>query len=191
MRWGWSVLLAVTLFTVPMPSAHALKIGYVNLRFAVRNVTDGKQAQARLKRMRAGYQKALNKGRKNLEKARKLYMKRRALLRGKAKKREEMKLQKMIVTIQRRYRGLMRKLALAERREMGVILQKMRVVLRTIIRDKGIQLMLEKRGSSLLFAPGKLDHTKELIKRYEKTFAKRGKRRGKKRRKKRRRRKKR
>lgn len=183
MRWSWSACCLVGLCLLMAQDAHALKIGYVNLRYAVRNVQDGKKAQAKLKRMRAQYQKTLNKDRKKLETARKLYMKRRALLRGKAKKREEVKLQKMIMKIQQRYRVLMRKLTLAERQEMGVILRKMQAILKTIIRDKGIQLMLEKRGSSLLYAPKGYDHTKELIRRYEKVFAK-----GKKRRKKRKRR---
>jgi Skp family chaperone for outer membrane proteins len=184
-QWLFGVLCCVLggLFALPAP-AHALTIGYVNLRYAVRNVKDGKRARKRLKGLRAKYQRQLNGERKKLEKARKLYLKRRSLLRGRAKQREERKLQKMILSVQTKYRRLMKQLALQERREMADNLQKMRAVLQTIIRDKGIKLMLEKGGSSLLYAPKKLDHTKELIRRYERAFSKKGKR-GKKRRKRR------
>lgn len=176
MRWACGLALAV-LIGLSATEASAVRIGYVNLRYAVRNVKDGKRARAKLKRMRAKYQKSLNKERKKLERNRKLYLKRKALLRGRALKREEAKLRKQIVGVQQRYRGLMKRLAMAERREMAKIIRKMRVVLQTIVRDKRIQLMLEKGGSSLLYAPQKLDHTKELIRRYERAFSGKGKRR--------------
>lgn len=180
MRWIVSLLAAAVLFS--STHAHAVKIGFVDLKYAIRNVKDGKKARARLTRMRGKYQKMLNRERKRLDAARKLYIKRRPLLRGKAKQREERKLQKMLITTQQKYRRLMRQLQLSERREMALILRKMRVVLQTIIRDKGIQLMLEKGGSRLLHAPKRMDHTKELIRRYEKAFRGKRKKRKKKRR---------
>lgn len=181
----WKLCLGLLLVFIPLQEASALKIGYINLREALNSVDDGKAAKAKLKKQKSRFQRLLNREQRALKKAKKLYERRLAILRGPAKRREQVKLQKKFFKLQKRYTKLTRKLARSEAVETRRIFKKMEVVIRSIAKDYGLTLMLEKTESSILYATRDMDYTAELIRRYNRIYKGRG---GKRRRKRRRRR---
>lgn len=182
-----SLCFGLVLALLPIHSAHAIKIGYINLREALNNVYDGKQAKAKLKQKKAQYQKLLNKEQRALKRAKKMYERRLAILRGPAKRREQVKLQKKFFKLQKKYTALTRQLARAEALETRRIFRKMEVVIRSIAKDYSLTLMLEKTESSILYATKDMDYTSELIRRYNKLYEGKGKKRRRRKRRRRRR----
>jgi Skp family chaperone for outer membrane proteins len=116
-----------------------------------------------------------------------MYERRLAILRGPAKRREQVKLQKKFFKLQKKYTALTRQHARAEALETRRIFRKMEVVIRSIAKDYSLTLMLEKTESSILYATKDMDYTSELIRRYNKLYQGKGKKRRRRKRRRRRR----
>lgn len=176
------LLLMGLLFTcLPLTSALATKVGYVNLRKALASVGDGQAALARLRGKKKALQRRLNKAQKALMAEKKKFDKTRTILRGEAKRRLLGKLQRKFLDLRRKYATWTRQLARAEALETRKIVAKMQPIIRTIALRYKIDLMLEMKQSGILYAPSGMDFTNELVRRYDARY--KGKRRRKRRRK--------
>ena len=148
-------------------AAQSPKIGYVDLQRALTQVEEGKQAKQKLKKDFEDKQAKLDKKQKEVKKLKQQLKNQSMALSAEAKKKKRAELQKKMAELQRMYMSLQRNLSQKEAKATKGIFKKMRKVVRKIAEEKGYDLVLEKRGSSVLFAKDAMDLTDELIKRYD------------------------
>ncbi len=166
-------LLIACFFLTPV-LAHAKRIGYVDLRKALNEVDDGRDAKNKLQQKKGSYQSKLNQEQEKLKREKKLFDRRATILRGEAKRKAQLKLQQKFLELQKMYSSLTRELAQEEAKETRVIFRKMEVIIRQIAEKEGLDLMLEKTESSILYARSGMDYTNELIRIYNRQFGKGG-----------------
>lgn len=164
-------LLVACFFLVPMiAKANAKRIGYVDLRKALNEVDDGRHAKNKLQKKKSVFQTKLNAEQEKLKREKKLFDRRATILRGEAKRKAQLKLQQKFLQLQKMYSTLTRELAQEEAKETRVIFRKMELIIREIAEKEGLDLMLEKTESSVLYARSGMDYTNELIRLYNKRF---------------------
>ncbi len=168
----WTLLLACLYFFNLTPAFADIRIGYIDLRKALNSVHDGKAAKKVLKAKKSKYQKLLNKRQNALKREKKLYEARSTILKGQAKRKAQLKLQKKFFKLQQEYTQFTRKLARSEAIVTRQIFRKMEVIIRAIAKQNNLYLMLEKTESSVLYALPEMDYTSELIRRYNRMYPK-------------------
>jgi outer membrane protein len=168
--------LLVFSFVFPL-SAQAVsrRVGYVDLRKALNEVEDGRMAKNKLQQKKSTYQTKLNDAQEMLKKEKKLFDRRSAILRGEAKRKAQMTLQKKFMELQQMYTKLTQELARDEAQETRVIFRKMEGIIRSIAEENRLHLVLEKTESSVLYALPAMDYTNDLIRRYNRIYGKDGK----------------
>jgi outer membrane protein len=167
-----SVLIAVGLLMTTASTAFAksdsLKIGYVDLHAALNQVDEGKKAKKKLKKEFKKKQQRLNKKQKEVKELRNSLKKEGMMLSKKAKRKKSMKLKRKMSQLQKLYMEMQQNISKKEAKATKPIFDKMRKVIDKIAKEKGYDLVLEKRKSSVLFAKDAMNLTDELVKRYEK-----------------------
>ncbi len=166
--------LLIACFLLAPALAHAKRIGYVDLRKALNEVDDGRAAKNKLQEKKGTYQSKLNEEQEKLKREKKLFDRRSTILRGEAKRKAQLKLQQKFLELQKMYSNLTRELAQEEAKETRVIFRKMEVIIRQIAEKEGLDLMLEKTESSILYARSGMDYTNELIRIYNRQFGRGG-----------------
>lgn len=165
-----TILLAAFYLMSITPVAAQIRIGYIDLRKALNSVEDGKKAKSILKSKKKKLQRLLNRKQKKLKREKKLYESRATILRGQAKRKAQLKLQKKFFTLQRMYTKYTRQLARQEAIVTRRIFRKMESIIRKIAKENNLYLMLEKTESSVLYALPQMDYTSELIRRYNRKY---------------------
>jgi outer membrane protein len=148
-------------------TAESPKIGYVDLHRALNNVDEGKAAKKRLKKEFQTKQQKLNAKQKEVKKLKEELQSQSMALSKQAKMKKQRTLRKKMAELQQMYMGLQRDLSKKEAKETKDIFDKMRRIVQEIAEEKGYDLVLEKRKSSVLYAKKKMDLTDELIERYD------------------------
>ncbi|MCB9638337.1 MAG: OmpH family outer membrane protein [Myxococcales bacterium] len=169
-----SLLIACFLLFPMVVKAETKRIGYVDLRKALNEVDDGRQAKNKLQKKKSAYQTKLNAQQEKLKREKKIFDRRASILRGEAKRKAQLKLQQKFLELQKTYTSLTRELAQEEAKETRVIFRKMELIIREIAEKEGLDLMLEKTESSILYARSGMDYTNELIRLYNKRFGRGG-----------------
>ncbi len=145
----------------------SLKVGYVDLQKALTSVEEGKEARKRLKQDYQSKQQKLNQKQKEVKKLKKELQQQSAMLSEEAKRKKQKKLQKKMQELQQTYMTLQRDLSKKEASETKEIFKEMRGIVEAIADEKGYDLVLEKKRSSVLYANDAMDLTDELIERFE------------------------
>jgi Skp family chaperone for outer membrane proteins len=152
-----------------------IRVGYVDLRKALNAVEDGRKAKSELQSKKDKFQQMLNKKQTELKREKELFDSRTAILRGDAKQKAQVELQKKFFSLQQLYTSLTQDLAKEEAVATRHIFQKMEVIIQQIARENNLYLMLEKTESSVLYALPGMDYTDELVRRYNRIYGKGGK----------------
>lgn len=166
----WSFFLALILLFMASPVSAQIRVGFVDLRKALNSVEDGIKAKEKLTTEKTNYQKTLDKRQQQLKREKQVYESRSTILRGEAKRKAQMELQKKFFELQQEYTKFTRDLARSEAVETRKIFQKMEVIIQQIARENNLYLMLEKTESSVLYALPEMDYTSELIRRYNRLY---------------------
>ncbi len=165
------VALVVLLAGLGVSSAamaeESLKVGYVDLQRALTSVEEGKEARKRLKQDYQSKQQELNQKQKEVKKLKEELQNQSAMLSDEAKRKKQKELQKKMQELQQTYMTLQRDLSQKEAKETKDIFGEMRKIVEKIADEKGYDLVLEKKRSSVLYANDAMDLTDELIKRFE------------------------
>ena len=162
---GWALALCVLVAPVSA-FAQGLKIGYVDLQRALNEVDEGKKAKKRLKKDFEKKQAALNKQQEKLKEMQKELETGGMMLSEEAKRQKAMEFQKGMYELQQTYMKLQGELAQDEAKATKKIFDKMGVIIEEIAKEKGVDLVLERTESAVLYAKDDMDMTGELIKRY-------------------------
>lgn len=167
-RWSLAVfVLLVGLGLCSTASAEDLKIGYVDLHKALNSVEEGKKAKKKLKKDYNNKQQKLNEKQKEVKQLKEELQSQSMALSKEAKMKKQRELQSKMQELQKMYMGLQRNLSQKEAKATKEIFDKMREVVEEIAEEKGYDLVLEKRKSSILYAGDGMNLTEELIERYQ------------------------
>jgi outer membrane protein len=168
--------LSYVLLTLLIPGvAQAdLKLGYVDLQRALQEVSEGRDAKARLKT-------ELDKGKAELEsEQRKLRDDKLVLDKQGSMMSEDVRTQKMtewqqrLVAASQKAEKKQNELADRERAEMRKIFDKMDPIIAAIAQRDGLAMVFEKTDSGLVYAPSSMDLTAELVRTYNDRFPVKG-----------------
>jgi outer membrane protein len=168
--------LSYVLLTLLVPGvAQAdLKLGYVDLQRALQEVSEGRDAKAKLKT-------EVDKGKAELEaEQRKLRDDKLVLDKQGSMMSDEVRTQKMtewqqrLVAASQKAEKKQGELADRERAEMRKIFDKMDPIISAIAQRDGLAMVFEKTDSGLVYAPSSMDLTTELVRTYNDRFPVKG-----------------
>jgi outer membrane protein len=143
-----------------------LKLGYVDMQRAVKEIGDGKKAYKKLKRIYNRYQKQIKKKENAIKKFQQQLKDTGMMLTDEAKRQKAMEMQKMVAEFQQIYVEKQRDLQTREAKIMGPILKKLGKVVGVVGQGGDYTMIFEKADSRLLWAQPALDLTNEIIRRY-------------------------
>lgn len=164
-----SVLAAVAIaapLTLSAVARAEVKLGYVDLQRALLEVEEGRAAKARLQKVLEGKQKDLDKEQDGLRKEKELLDKQASAMSEETRVAKQTELQKKLFDLAQRWEKGKAEMAQQERTELQSIFQKMDPIIAQIAQREGFTMVFEKSDSGLVYAPGHLDVTNELVRLY-------------------------
>lgn len=160
-------LAAALMISFVAPRLYAqVRIAVVDLQRALNETEDGRRAKARLKRLFKQRQTELDKRqgelktlKENIEKNAEIWA--RDVLQKRAEE-----YQKAYIELQQQYVEYQRELAEKEAEMTQVIIARMEQILRRIGQAEGYTLIIERNEAGVVWVPGNLDVTDDVIQRY-------------------------
>ncbi|MDQ3032569.1 MAG: OmpH family outer membrane protein [Myxococcota bacterium] len=160
-------LAAALMISFVAPRLYAqVRIAVVDLQRALNETEDGRRAKTRLKRLFKQRQQELDKRqgelktlKENIEKNAEIWA--RDVLQKRAEE-----YQKAYIELQQQYVEYQRELAEKEAEMTQVIIARMEQILRRIGQAEGYTLIIERNEAGVVWVPGNLDVTDDVIQRY-------------------------
>lgn len=167
--------LAVLALALAAPAARAeVKIGYVDLQRAIREVDEGRAATAALKKDFDEKQKQLDGKRVEFEKARADFEKQASLMSEQAKRDRAADLDKKASELQQLFVSLQKDISGREQEVMRTLIDKMGGLVQQIAEADGFTMVLERSDAGIVFALPSLDLTNELIRKFNARYPQTG-----------------
>jgi outer membrane protein len=148
------------------PARGELKLGYVDLQRALGEVTEGKEAKARLKAELDQARSGLEREQSKLQADKLVLDKQSAMMSEEVRTQRLTDWQRRLVEVSQRAEKQQAELQGKERAELKKIFDKMDPIISGIAQREGLSVVLEKTDSGLLYALPTLDLTAELVKTY-------------------------
>ena len=165
MRHAFLPTLLLALAVVPAGARAEQKIGYVDLQRALNEVEEGKAAKALLQHDFAEKQKTLDGKKAEFEKLQADFEKQSVVMSEQARKDKTADLDRRARDLQALFVNLQKDLSEREREATRGIFDRMNGIVREIAEADGFTYVFEK-GAGIVYAPGSLDLTNELIRKY-------------------------
>jgi outer membrane protein len=147
-----------------------VKIGYVDLQRAIREVDEGKVATATLKKDFDEKQKQLDGRKSEFERLKGDFEKQSVVMADAVKKEKAAELDRKAMELQQLFMALQKDLSEREGEVMRGIVDKMAGVVREIAEADGFTMVLERQDAGIIYAPASLDLTNELVRKYNSRF---------------------
>lgn len=162
-----ATLLAGLFFaSVSGPIYAQARFAVVDLQRALNETEDGRQAKARLKKIFQSRQQVLDKKQEELKKMKDDIEKQKDVLSRAALQERLEAYQKAFVELQTTYVEYQRELAQKEAQLTKSILDRMQAILRRIGQTENYSLIVERNEGGVMWVPGHLDLTDQVIQRY-------------------------
>jgi outer membrane protein len=162
--------LAVLALALAAPAARAeVKIGFVDMQRAIKEVEEGKVAGAALKREFDEKQKQLNQKTEELKRLQDDFQKQAQIMTPEAKASRGAEIERKMMETQEFYVKLQQDLSGKEREALGPLADKMSGVVRELAESDSFTAILD-RGAGVIYMAAALDLTNELIRKYNARF---------------------
>lgn len=171
----WALALALPLLAGPVAQAADYKAAYVDLQRALLEVDEGRAAKARLQKMLDEKQKELDREQEALRKQSELLKKQASAMSEETRLQKQTELQQKMMVLAQKWEKGQKEMAGIERTELQGIFAKMDPIIAEIAQRENITMVFEKTDSGLVYAPGNLDLTNELVRIYNSRAGKGGK----------------
>ena len=166
-----SVALSQTALAAPPAKGGGdVTIGYVNVQRAILEVEEGKRAKNQLKVTFEEKQKKLTEREAELKKLKDTIDKELAGKNDEATNKKKAEFQNKLLELQQVFMKEQQDLQAAEQKQLSVITDKMRGVIKDIGEAGAYTIILEIQDSRLLYAKPHLDLTNEVIRKYNAKF---------------------
>lgn len=163
-----ALVLPSALLAARAARAEGPKIGYVDLQRAVQEVEEGKALGATLKGELEQRRAQLDKKKQELEKMKADYDKQSAVLSEDAKRKKQEELQKAFGEAQASANEMQNDLSRKEEEGLRGIEKRMTQIISEVAEREGFTFLLQR--AAVLHAPGALDATNEVVRRYNDKF---------------------
>jgi outer membrane protein len=161
--------VATAVSTLILASATAgaeVKLAFVDMQRAVKEVDEGKKAFKRLKRVYNKYQKEIRNKEKEVKQFQEDLKKQSLVLTEDAKKQKAAELQRKFLEFQNMYMEKQKKLQERESKLMGPIISKLVKIVQAMGASGDYTMIFEKTDSRIIWAQASMDLTNEVIRRY-------------------------
>ena len=165
MRALLPALAGLLLFT-GIAQAKDVKIAYVDMQRALLEVEDGKQAKARLEKLKSERQGKLDASQEELRAMQKNFEAQKAFMKPEVMQEKQKEFAQKLQALQMTYATLQKELVAEEAKETQKIFKRMAKIVADVGEKEGYTVILEKTESSILWAPKHLEITNDLIRRY-------------------------
>lgn len=165
-------VVAATVLAAPAAFAAEYKAAYVDLQRALLEVDEGRAAKARLKKMLEDNQREIDQEQGVLRQEKALLDKQASAMSEETRLRKETELQQKIFALAQKWEANQKEMVLKERTELQTIFAKMDPIIAEIAQNEGFTMVFEKTDSGLIYAPGQLDLTNQLVREYNKRHGK-------------------
>ncbi|MBW1708678.1 MAG: OmpH family outer membrane protein [Deltaproteobacteria bacterium] len=169
-----NLLLCLTLVcfmavAAPLPalSAEVIKIGVVNIQKVINESQKGKVEKEKLIKKFEQMRKDLDLRRAEIEKAKLELERQSSILAPDVRYDKEKTLKRKIRDFEDHYRDVNEQMKREEIKSTRPILEKLSQLITKYGQEKGYTLILEKNRSGVIYAPGTIDLTNELMKIYD------------------------
>jgi outer membrane protein len=157
-----TLIVVLALFTAQAALAE-VKLAYVDLQRALFEVDEGRSAKAKLQSEVEKRKKELEAEQSKLRDDKTLLDKQAATMSEDVRNQKFADLQKRLFELSQKAEKMQLELGERERGEMKKIFEKMDPIIANIATREGFTMVLEKTDSGLVYAPGNLDVTNELV----------------------------
>ena len=144
------------------------KVGYVDMQKAITQTKGGKAAFKKLKSFQATKQKQLDEKKKEMEKEKSELEKKFAVFSDEKKIQVQQEFQKKAIAAEKYFRESQMELAKKEKDLLEPVVKGLREAIAKYGNKEGYSMILEKTGSSVLFAKEETDLTAKVVKAYGK-----------------------
>jgi len=153
-------------FMLALPVLADVKLGYVDLQRALREVTEGQQARQKLEKEIEKRKKELEAEENKIKNEQENFQKQAAMMSEAARGQKVAELQTTASAFFQKAQRMQDEMAQVEQKELKNIFDKMEPIITAIAQREGLTLMLEKTNSGLVWAPPSIDYTNELVRTY-------------------------
>jgi outer membrane protein len=159
-KLGVGLLLTLALVVTPLVAAHAeFKIGVVDGMEIISKSPQGKVAQNNIKRKSEELGRPFAQKRQDLARQVQTFQKQASLMKEDARKRKAQELEKKMQEFQRQGADAEKQLAQYQQQQLQPLLRKLETAVKSVATAEGLDLVLDKRQSGLLYVNPKLDIT--------------------------------
>lgn len=162
-----NMFLAAMTFLMVVP-ALAEKVGVVDVQAAVQATAAGKKAKSTLDAEFKKRKEGLDKKKADIEKMGQDLEKKRSVLSEEVLGKKQQELQEEMMKFQKTVGENQMEIQKKEESLVGPILEKMKGVIEKVAKEKGMSVVLEKKGNNVLFAVPDADLTDAVVKAFEK-----------------------
>jgi outer membrane protein len=158
------VLLLSLMLSLPVWAQ--VKLGYVDLQRALREVTEGQQARQKLEKEIEKRKKELEAEENRLKSEQDNFQKQAAMMSEAARSQKLAELQTNAAAFFQKAQKMQEEMAQIEQSALKNIFEKMDPIVEAIAQREGLTMMFEKSNSGLVWAPSSMDYTNELVRTY-------------------------
>ena len=163
-RFAKAIFLA--LLALPTVAFADLKVGYVDLQRALKEVGEGQAAKAALEKEATKRKTEFDAEQNKLRDDKAILDKQGAMMSEEVRNQKFTELQKRLFELTQKAEKLQAEMAQMEQRELKKIFEKMDPIIADIAKRDDLTMVFEKTDSGLVYAPPSLDLTNELIRTY-------------------------
>jgi len=158
------ILLLSLMLSLPVWAQ--VKLGYVDLQRALREVTEGQQARQKLEREMEKRKKELEAEENRLKNDQDNFQKQAPMMSETARGQKLAELQTNAAAFFQKAQKMQEEMAQIEQTALKDIFEKMDPIVEAIAQREGLTMMFEKTNSGLVWAPASIDYTNELVRTY-------------------------
>jgi len=160
----------LALLALPAVAFADLKVGYVDLQRALKEVGEGQAAKAALEKEASKRKSEFDAEQNKLRDDKAILDKQGAMMSEEVRNQKFTELQKRLFELTQKAEKLQAEMAQMEQRELKKIFEKMDPIIAQIAQREQLTLVFEKTDSGLVYAPPSLDLTNELVRTYNATY---------------------
>jgi outer membrane protein len=156
----------LALLALPAVAFADIKLGYVDLQRALKEVGEGQAAKSALEKEASKRKSEFDAEQNKLRDDKTILDKQGPMMSEETRNQKFTELQKRLFELTQKAEKLQAEMAQMEQRELKKIFEKMDPIIADIAQREGLTMVFEKTDSGLVYAPPSLDLTNELVRTY-------------------------
>lgn len=163
-------LLILSFFLASSLAFADVKIGVVDLEFALSETQEGAKAKTDLKKEQEDMQADLTKKETGIRSMQSKLQNQMAAMSSEKKQAEEMKIQEKAAELQQLYMSMQQKMMSRQREVMDSLIYKITILSNKLAKEGKFDIILNKSQATVLYAKPEMDLTNQIIAKYNEAY---------------------